>query len=108
MRFRIAMERDRGALQPLRAAGVTTPKIVNFTWPLVTTALVVLNSLGGCTNGVAPPAELDTKRIVAADGEPGNWLTHGPGTRRKWPGTRSQKPNYLPEMARIPSRLARV
>ena len=56
---------------------MTPPKIVNFTWPLVTAALVVLNALGGCTDGVAPPAELDTKRFVAADGEPGNWLTHG-------------------------------
>jgi quinohemoprotein ethanol dehydrogenase len=56
---------------------VTPPKIVKFIWPLVTTALVIVHALGGCTHGVAPPAELDTKRIVAADGEPGNWLTHG-------------------------------
>ena len=50
---------------------------MNFTLPFVTTALVVLNALGGCTRGVAPPTGLDTKRIIAADGEPGNWLTHG-------------------------------
>ena len=35
---------------------------MNFTWPIATTALAVLGALGGCTR----PAELDTKRIVAA------------------------------------------
>ena len=37
----------------------------------------ILATVASCTRSVRPPGDVDTARIVAADDEPGNWLTHG-------------------------------
>ncbi|HUF75990.1 MAG TPA: PQQ-dependent dehydrogenase, methanol/ethanol family, partial [Longimicrobiales bacterium] len=39
--------------------------------------LVGLLALGACEMGTARSGNVDTQRIVAADAEPGTWLTHG-------------------------------
>jgi PQQ-dependent dehydrogenase (methanol/ethanol family) len=39
--------------------------------------LLLIAALAGCQRGSASGAPVDTKRILAADGEPGSWLTHG-------------------------------
>ena len=44
--------------------------------PLVI-AIGILGTVAACTRSVRPPGDVDTARIVAADDEPGNWLTHG-------------------------------
>ena len=44
--------------------------------PLVL-AIGFLGTVAGFTPTEPPPGRVDTARIVAADGEPGNWLTHG-------------------------------
>ena len=40
-------------------------------------AIGILGTVAACTRSVRPPGDVDTARIVAADDEPGNWLTHG-------------------------------
>ena len=44
--------------------------------PLVV-AIGILATVAACTRSERPPGDVDTARIVAADDEPGNWLTHG-------------------------------
>ena len=43
---------------------------------LASVAIAVL-SLTACSSALPPPSRTDTQRIIAADTEPGSWLTHG-------------------------------
>jgi quinohemoprotein ethanol dehydrogenase len=44
---------------------------------LLVAPVVICGTIAACAQGERPPADVDTARIVAADSEPGNWLTHG-------------------------------
>ena len=44
--------------------------------PLVV-AIGIIGTIAACARSERPPGDVDTARIVAADDEPGNWLTHG-------------------------------
>jgi len=45
--------------------------------PLRVFPAIALLCLAAAAPAERPPADVDTKRVVAADHEPGNWLTHG-------------------------------
>lgn len=42
-------------------------------------AVLLAATLAACGSESAPSADVDTERILAADSEPGSWLTHGRG-----------------------------
>ncbi len=50
--------------------------MVRSMWRAAATA-AALGLLAACQQGADGPAAVDTARILAADSEPGNWLTHG-------------------------------